>query len=68
MPFTGSVDGKRIFVTKVYYKTPRAMWRFYGYYGGINVVGNLNTYGQFSDDSTFELIPTWQNKNASDYV
>ena len=62
MPFTGSVDGKRIFVTKVYYKTPRAMWRFYGYYGGINVVGNLNTYGQFSDDSTFELIPTWQNK------
>lgn len=62
MPFSGSVDGKRIFVTKVYYKTPRAMWRFYGYYGGINVVGNLNTYGQFSDDSTFELIPTWQNK------
>ncbi len=60
--FTGSIDGKRIFVTKVYYKTPRAMWRFYGYYGGINVVGNLNTYGQFSDDSTFELIPTWQNK------
>ena len=62
MPFTGSVDGKRIFVTKVYYKTPRAMWRFYGYYGGINVVGNMSTYGQFSDDSTFELIPTWQNK------
>ena len=62
VPFTGSIDGKRIFVTKVYYKTPRAMWRFYGYYGGINVVGNLNTYGQFSDDSTFELIPTWQNK------
>ena len=60
--FSGSVDGKRIFVTKVYYKTPRAMWRFFGYYGGINVVGNLNTYGQFSDDSTFELIPTWQNK------
>jgi len=63
--FSGSVDGKRIFVTKVYYKTPRAMWRFFGYYGGINVVGNLNTYGQFSDDSTFELIPTWQNKMQS---
>jgi hypothetical protein len=62
MPFSGSVDSKRIFVTKVYYKTPRAMWRFYGYYGGINVVGNMSTYGQFSDDSTFELIPTWQNK------
>jgi len=38
------------------------MWRFYGYYGGLNVIGNMNTYGQFSDDSTFEVIPTWQNK------
>ena len=25
-------------------------------------VGNYSTYGQFSDDSTFEIIPTWQNK------
>ena len=62
VPFSGSVNNKRIFVTKVYYKTPRAMWRFYGYYGGINVVGNMSTYGQFADDSTFEMIPTWQNK------
>ena len=38
------------------------MWRFYGYYGGLNVVGNLNYYGQYSDDSTFEVIPVWQNK------
>ena len=38
------------------------MWRFYGYYGGIGAVGNMSTYGQFSDDSTFEIIPTWQNK------
>jgi hypothetical protein len=38
------------------------MWRFYGYYGGIGVVGNYSTYGQFADDSTFEIIPTWQNK------
>jgi hypothetical protein len=38
------------------------MWRFYGYYGGLNTVGNLANYGQFADDSTFELIPTWQNK------
>ena len=53
---------ERIFVTKVFFKSPRAMWRFYGYYGGINVVGNYSTYGQFADDSTFEIIPTWQNK------
>ena len=62
VPFSGKVGTKRIFVTKVYFKTPRAMWRFYGYYGGIGVVGNLSTYGQFADDSTFELVPTWQNK------
>ena len=41
------------------------MWRFYGYYGGLNVVGNLHNYGQFSDDSTFQLIPTWQNKSQA---
>ena len=61
-PYYNKVGNKRINVTKVFYKTPQAMWRFYGYYGGINTVGNLSSYGQFADDSTFELIPTWQNK------
>ena len=60
--YSGKVDGKRIYVTKVFYKSPRAMWRFYGYYGGMGVVGNMQTYGQYADDSTFEVIPTWQNK------
>jgi hypothetical protein len=41
------------------------MWRFYGYYGGLNVVGNLYTYGQYSDESTFEVVPAWQNKLQS---
>ncbi len=60
--YGSKIDGKRILIKKVYYKTPHAMWRFYGYYGGLNVVGNLHNYGQFSDDSTFQLIPAWQNK------
>jgi hypothetical protein len=60
--YSGKVGNKRVIITKVFYKSPRAMWRFYGYYGGLNVVGNYSTYGQFSDDSTFEIIPTWQNK------
>jgi hypothetical protein len=60
--FSGSIAGKKILIKKVYYKTPHAMWRFYGYYGGLNVVGNLHNYGQFSDDSTFQLIPAWHNK------
>jgi hypothetical protein len=62
VPFSGAVGDKRVIITNVWYKSPRAMWRFYGYYGGIGVVGNYSTYGQFSDDSTFEIIPTWQNK------
>lgn len=53
---------KKVEIKKVYYKSPRAMWRFYGYYGGINTVGNLSTYGQYADDSTFEVIPAWHNK------
>jgi hypothetical protein len=60
--YSASVGNKKILVKKVYYKTPHAMWRFFGYYGGLNVVGNLHSYGQFSDDSSFQLIPAWQNK------
>ena len=37
------------------------MWRFFGYYGGLNTVGDL-IGGQYADDSTFQLVPTWQNK------
>ena len=60
--YSDSIDGKRILIKKVFYKTPHAMWRFFGYYGGLNVVGNLHNYGQFSDDSTFQLVPAWHNK------
>jgi hypothetical protein len=60
--YAGKIGTKRALVTKVFYRSPRAMWRFYGYYGGVGVVGNMSTYGQFADDATFEVIPTWQNK------
>jgi len=44
------------------------MWRFFGVYGGTGVYGNLSTYGMYADDSTFELVPTWQNKlQAQDF-
>jgi len=61
-PFAGIVGNKRVIVKKVFFKTPAAMWRFFGYYGGLNVVGNLLYYGQYTDDSSFEVIPVWQNK------
>lgn len=60
--FHNKIGNKKILVKQVFYKTPQAMWRFFGYYGGLNVVGNLHNYGQFSDTSNMELIPSWQNK------
>lgn len=60
--YYGEVDNKKILIRNVYYKSPSVMWRFFGYYGGLNVVGNLSTYGQYADDSTYEVIPTWQNR------
>jgi len=60
--YYNKVGNNRINIRKVYYKTPHAMWRFYGYYGGMNTVGNLSTYGMYADDSTFEVIPPWHNK------
>jgi hypothetical protein len=62
VPYYGKVGNNRVIIRKVFFKTPRAMWRFYGYYGGFSVVGNMRTYGQYADDSTFEVVPTWQNK------
>tara|TARA_R110000824_G_scaffold377245_1_gene568471 strand:+ start:990 stop:2270 length:1281 start_codon:yes stop_codon:yes gene_type:complete len=60
--FSSLINGKRIVINRVFYKTPHAMWRFYGYFGGMNTVGNMSTYGMYADDSTFEVIPPWQNK------
>tara|TARA_A100001515_G_scaffold68212_2_gene54260 strand:- start:1988 stop:3283 length:1296 start_codon:yes stop_codon:yes gene_type:complete len=64
-PGKNKVGNKKILVKRVYYKTARAMWRFFGYYGGINVLGNMTTYGQFADDSTFQVVPVWQNKQQA---
>ena len=60
--FSGSVGNRKVLIKKVFYKTKNAMWRFYGYYGGVGVVGNMSTYGQYADDATFEVVPAWQNK------
>ena len=52
----------KFLIKKVFYRTPKAMWRFYGHHNGLNTAGNLSSYGQYADDSTYELIPTWHNK------
>ncbi len=30
VPFSGEIGNKRVIITKVFYRSPRAMWRFYG--------------------------------------
>jgi len=62
VPYAGKLGTKKAIIRRVFYKTPQSMWRFFGYYGGLNAIGNLSSYGQYADDSTFEVIPTWQNK------
>jgi len=62
VPYENIDRTKRIVIRDVFYISPRQMWRFYGYYGGLNVVGNLSSYGQYADDSTWQVIPVWQNK------
>jgi hypothetical protein len=64
--FTGSVGTKRIRITKVYYKSARASWRFYGYYGGLAGVGGMGMgmggFGQYANNSDFQMAPVWENK------
>jgi len=65
LDFAGLVGNTKILINKVFYKTQRAMWNFYGYYGSLATVGNLSDYGQYSDASTFEMVPVWQNRLQS---
>jgi hypothetical protein len=62
--FYGKLKGnEKIRIRKLYYKTPLSMWRFYGLFGNaVTVLGNLSSYGMWSDDSTFQVIPVWQNR------
>ena len=64
-PWYQKIDNSKVTIKQVYYKTPQAIWRFYGYYGGLNTVGNLQTYGQWADDSQFQIVPVWQNKQQA---
>jgi len=60
--YAGLVGNKKVQIKRIYYKTPESTWRFFGYYGTLAVLGNMSSYGQYADDSTFEVVPVWQNK------
>ena len=59
-PFYNKVGSGSITIQQVYYKTPRAAWRFFGG-NSVGTVGNLSTYGMYADDSNFQMVPSWQN-------
>lgn len=68
--FYKQVGNKKILVHRIYYQTPAAAWRFFGIYGGLNVMGNLfnynlYSYGQYSDQTTYEIVPVWEHKLQS---
>ena len=54
-------DGK-ILIKKVFWKTTRAMWHFYGMSGGTNVIGNWESYGHYANSSYFHVVPVWETK------
>lgn len=60
--FSSSVGNRRITIKKIYHQSALSMWRYFGNFGNLNAIGNLQSYGQYANDSTFEIIPTWQNK------
>jgi hypothetical protein len=59
-PFYNKIGSSSITIQQVYYKTPRAAWRFFGGYS-VGTIGNLSTYGMYADDSNFQIVPNWQN-------
>jgi hypothetical protein len=62
LPYFNKVGKSAVTVQKVYYKSPIASWRFFGGFGTVStILGNLSTYGMYADDSTFQIVPAWQN-------
>ena len=50
-------------IRRIYFRSPRTMWRFYGFMtGGLNLLGNLTNYGMYNDDSTWEVVPASSQK------
>ena len=54
----------KIQIKKIFYKTPKAMWHYYGMHGGTNVVGNFQNYGGYSNATYFQVPPVWDTKQT----
>jgi len=71
--FKDKINNAHILIKKVYYKTRRASWNFFGIGGGgLRLLSGQGGYSQHADASTFEIIPVWENKlqaiNYEDHI
>ena len=60
--YSGSLGNQRVLIKKVFYRTGKATWALYGIYGGLNVVGNFLNFNTYSNDTAYEIMPTWESK------
>ena len=62
--YSGSFSGstRQFVIRDVYFKTPNAMWRFFGYVGTMNAAGFWTNFGQYGSDASFHLLPASYSK------
>jgi len=60
--FSGIVNGKRLIVKEVFYKTPYRGWTFFGGMGGYGSVAGFSSYNGYANRSTFQVTPIWEDK------
>lgn len=60
--FIRSIGTNKVQIKDVYYRTPRSMWQFYGYYSGSSITGNRLSYGAYANSSYFHLMPIFDTK------
>jgi len=63
--FSGIVDGKRILVKEVFFRTRPTHWRFFGgFLGNYASVGGMSNYSGYANSSYFMVTPVWETKLA----
>jgi len=60
--FSGIVQGKRLIVKEVFFKTPYTGWTFFGGMGSYGSVAGYSSYNGYANRSTFQVTPVWEDK------
>lgn len=63
--FSGIVNGQRILVKEVFYRTRPTHWRFFGgFLGNYASIGGMSNYSGYANSSYFFATPVWETKLA----